>query len=491
MMPYKRTVLLGASLLCWGTTAFAAEREAADENDHYRIEEVEVPPEAHLEIGGMAFTPDGKLYISTRRGEIWAVASSAKAGGPAERRWSLFAQGLHEALGVLALGNGDLAVAHRPELTRVRDTDGDGRADSFVPLASGWGVNGNYHEYHYGPVRDRAGNLYGTLNLGWENRGVSDSKYRGWTYKVTPKGEFVPFAVGFRSPAGIGISPAGEIFVTDNQGDWMATSPLFHVREKRFYGHPAGLKWEKGYAGPEDPAEIPPETLAKRRTLPAAWFVYGPLGHSPTEPLWDTTKGKFGPFAGDMLVGDQTKSLISRVVLEKVGGEYQGAVFPFRRGFGSGITRMAWDRTGTLWVGGTDRGWGATGGKAYALQTLRFTGKVPFEVRAMSLARKNEGFVLTFTKPVDRASAADASAYTFQHYTYNYWKTYGSPHVGVTPVAVKEARVSADGRQVTLLLPPLEKERVYELKLKGVRAADGSPLLHNAAYYTLNRLRGN
>ncbi len=475
-------LLLG---VVWGSPAPVQAAEPTEESKYYRIEPIEIPKEAFLEVGGLAFTPDGTLYVSTRRGEIWTM----KRGKNAPAQWSLFAKGLHEALGLHSLGNGDLLVAHRPELTRVRDTNHDGTADSYEKVADGWGVTGNYHEYHFGPVRDRKGNLYGTLNLGWDGRGVATTPYRGWMYQVTPKGEFVPFANGFRSPSGIGLSPQGELFVTDNQGDWLATSTLYHVQKGEFFGHPASLKWEKGYDGPPDPVDIPPETLAKRRKLPAVWFPYGIAGHAPAEPVWDTTKGKFGPFAGHMIVGDQTKSFLNRVVLEKVGGQYQGVVFPFRKGLGSGILRMVFDSDNSLIVGGTDRGWGATGGKIYALERLIYTGQVPFEIHTMSVTK--DGFDLTFTRPVDKAAAADPKAYSFQHWGYKYWRTYGSPHVDPGSAEVTSAKVSADGRRVQLLVPGLQALRVWELKLRAVKAADGSAPLHDTAWYTLNRLRGN
>lgn len=129
----------------------------------------------------------------------------------------------------------------------------------------------------------------------------------------------MPLASGFRSPAGVGISPQGEVFATDNQGDWWPTSPLVRVQTGKFYANPAGLRWEEGYSGPKDSYESPTEVLETRRTLPAVWFVYGPLGHSPTEPVWDTTKGKFGPFAGQMFVGDQTNRQITRIAPDAKG----------------------------------------------------------------------------------------------------------------------------------------------------------------------------
>jgi hypothetical protein len=445
---------------------------------YYRMTTIPIPKDIVLEVGGLTFRDDGQLAIGTRRGEIWLLRTN---------QWSLFASGLHEILGVLAESN-SFVVAQRPELTRVSDTDGDGKADLFETLTDAFGVSGNYHEYHYGPVRDAAGNYYGTLNLGWEDSGVSWVPYRGWAYQLTPKGEFVAFAYGLRSPAGIGISPEGEIFVTDNQGDWWGTSPLLHVTRGDFFGHAASLKWLPDYDGPADPRTIPPERLESKRKLPAGWFVFGKLGNSPTEPVWDTTRGKFGPFTGQMFVGDQTKSIITRIALEKVGGEYQGAIFPFRSGFASGITRMAFAPDGSLYVGGTDRGWGAIGGRPYALQRLSWTGKVSFEILTMNLTPT--GFDLTFTKPVEKSAAENPANYSLQHYGYRYWRTYGSPQVDPTPVKVESARVSADGKRVSLKLPQLVTEKVYELHLQNIASREGEELGHPEAYYTLNRLVG-
>jgi hypothetical protein len=448
----------------------------------YRISSVPIPKDLVLEVGALAFAADGRLVIGTRRGEICFLDTK-------NNQWSLFASGLHEILGVLVETNGALVVAQRPELTRISDTDGDGKADLFETLTDAFGVSGNYHEYHYGPVRDAAGNYYGTLNLGWEDSGVSWVPYRGWAYELTPKGEFIPYAYGLRSPAGIGISPEGDIFVTDNQGDWWGTSPLLHLTRGAFYGHAASLKWLPDYHGPADPRTIPPEQLKAKRKLPAGWFVFGKLGNSPTEPVWDTTHGKFGPFTGQMFVGDQTKSLITRVALEKVAGEFQGAIFPARAGFASGITRMAFAPDGSLYVGGTDRGWGAIGGRPFALQRVVWTGKVPCEILSMKLME--QGFELTFTKPVDKTAASNPANYSFQHYSYHYWRTYGSPQIDPTPVKVREAKVSPDGLRVALALPKLVTEKVYELHLQNIKAEDGSELAHPDAYYTLNRLQSH
>src|SRR5262249_27430480 len=149
-----------------------------------------------------------------------------------------------------------------------------------------------------------------------------------------------------------------------------------------------------------------------------------------------------------------------RVDLQKVQGRYQGACFPFRSGFESGVNRLVFGPDASLYVGMTNRGWGSVGGKPYGLQRLVYTRVVPFEVHSMKLTR--EGFDLSFTKSLDPASAERGNAYQLRSFTYNYWSTYGSPEVD-RKVEKVGARLSPDRKKVSLTLSGLRRGRVYEL----------------------------
>jgi hypothetical protein len=152
---------------------------------------------------------------------------------------------LHEPLGLLVDGPNAAYVVQRPELTRIADRDGDGAADEFVNVCDKWGVSGDYHEFAFGPARDKAGNFFVTLNVGFGGGHQSKAPWRGWCVKVTRKGELVPFATGLRSPNGVALSPAGDLFYCDNQGEWVASNKMHHVREGDYFGHVAGLRWVK------------------------------------------------------------------------------------------------------------------------------------------------------------------------------------------------------------------------------------------------------
>ncbi|MHB8522459.1 MAG: DUF7133 domain-containing protein [Limisphaerales bacterium] len=467
-----------------------------DEARYYRLETIPLPKEVVLEVGGMAYMPDQTLMICTRHGDVW----SSRDG-----KWKRFATGLDEPMGICPAGPHQIVVAQRPELTRITDTDGDGVADVYEAITDAWHYSGHAYEWTFGPVQDRDGNLWGTLACwfyptthyekppysGWEispPAGYTPGKetaWRGWCFKVTPQGEFVPWATGLRSPNGLGFNPQGDLFVTDNQGEYFGACVLHHITQGAFHGHPNGLFWDKSCTG--DPFSIPVEELDKRRKLAAIQFPYGVMGQSASQPLWDTTGGKFGPFAGQAFVGDQTKSTVMRVALEKVAGEYQGACFPFRSGFQCGNNRLAFAPDGSLYVGQTDRGWGSVSSRPYGLQRLVWTGAVPLEIQTMHLTPV--GFDLTFTKPIDPGTATDLSAYSVQHFHYYYHRTYGSPQVDNTPVAVSAAQISEDRKTISLVLPELVSKKIYELHIRGLQAADGSGLLHPDAYYTLNRLQ--
>jgi hypothetical protein len=477
-----------------------AQSTAQAESGYYKVTTLRQPADCVLEVGGLAFRPDGKLLACTRRGEVWLVHNPG-AADPNEVRFTRFASGLHEPLGLHVADNTTAHVVQRAELTKLIDRDADGEADEFITVCDKWGVSGDYHEFAFGPAVDAKGNFFVTLNVGFGGGHQAKAAWRGWCVKVTPDGAMEPWAYGLRSPNGVGFSPDGELFYADNQGEWVASNKLCHLRRGTFHGHQAPLRWVKDspFAGrvPEkvrsgmwydgtDPRDPDGPKVFPAVDPPAVWFPYGRMGQSISEPRWDTTGGRFGPFAGQCFVGDQTRSNVMRVALEKVNGVYQGACFPFRSGLQCGVNRLAFGPDGALYAGQTNRGWGSVGGKPYGLQRIDFTGEAPFEVHSVKLIAG--GFRLTFTKPLDVATAEALDAYAVRSFTYAYHQTYGSPEVDQRAEPVTRVEVATDRRSVSLTVPGLRKGRVYDIRLSGVKSANGEAVLHPEAYYTVNEL---
>ena len=306
--------------------SFAQETKTFKEEDYYKIITIPTPEGILLEVGGVATLPDGRIAVSTRRGDVWVIENPTAEGG-SNPRFTLFASGLHESLG-LAYKDGALFTAQRGELTKLMDTNGDGKADVYETIYA-WPISGHYHEYSFGPKIAPDGSFFVTGNVAFGDeewwRGESRRPWRGWTMKIHPDGTLEPWATGMRSPCGLGMID-GELFYDDNQGDWMGSGGLWHVTKGSFTGHPAGLRW----AGePNSPIKVTtaqlyakvsprqekkeglfvkPENIQDEKNpnflfdvkkdipelkLPAVWLPHGVLGISNSEILVDETAGKF------------------------------------------------------------------------------------------------------------------------------------------------------------------------------------------------------
>ena len=445
---------------------------------HYRPLSILEPEDVVIEVGGLDIMPDGRPIVSTRRGEVWVV-ENAYEDPPFNPVFKRFAFGLHEPLGAAWHDDG-LLVVQRGEVTHLVDTNGDDKADVFRTVTDGWGVSGNYHEFAFGPEFDGQGRPWVTLNVGFcASLGKSIVPWRGWALTFNERGEVTPVCGGLRSPNGIGRNADGEMFCTDNQGDWVGTNKLMHLSRGDWHGHPSSERWyeQAGMPTPNGEADFKP---------PAVWFPYDQMGRSASDILLDDTGGRFGPYDGQLFVGDQYAAAVMRVSLEQVNGAYQGACYPFISNLDCGVNRLCWAPDGSLLVGMTNRGWWSEGSRPWGLQRIVYTGVLPFEIHEMR-ARPG-GFELTFTKPVDTATAGAPGNYMLQSYTHHRWEKYGSPEIERRELRVRRVDIGSDGRSVRLYVDGLRERFVHELTVTGLRSSEGESLLHDEAYYTLNAI---
>jgi glucose/arabinose dehydrogenase len=443
---------------------------------HYRLERFPLPKEAELLVTGMDFLPNGDLAVCTWLGEVWIVQQAT--GAPSAATYRRFARGLCEPGGLKVI-EGDIYVVQKQELTRLRDTDGNGEADLFECLNQDWGFTGNYHDFSFGPTLDREGNFHVFRN---GNRGLYEVPLMGWDIVVSRDGRTVtPFCAGLRSPNGFGAFQ-GDIFMTENQGNWMGACKLNHLQKGRFYGYPSTSP------APRDewfdhPTKFDP---------PAVWFPYKLAKSASGFAVIEDDR--FGPFKGQMLVGEFQNAIVTRVFLEKVNGEWQGCVWPFAKGFGSGVNRLSFGPDGKLYVGGCkNAAWAAVAPKDCSLDRVSFTGKVPFEIREVRAL--TDGFDLVFTAPVDPAAAGRTDNWDVTQYTYAYHQKYGSPEFdfdgkpdSASEIKVVRATVSPDRLKVRLQLDGWRAGYVAAIRALEVVSAEGQPLRHDTCHYTLNQI---
>jgi mono/diheme cytochrome c family protein len=417
--------------------------------------------------GAIAADPrDGRVYVASMKlGELFVIHDPKDNGEGA--RFDDYAKGLfQEAYSMLADSDG-LHVLHRRNLTRVLDTDGDGKADRFDRVAAlPHGVAETY-DYGYGLVREKSGSFL-VAYAPYANRTLTGS---GGVIRLAPGGP-QEVAYGFRNPVGWCANAEGDVFYTDNQGEWVATNKLCHIVQGRYYGFP----------NPEQK-----EHVGKPRGRTTIWVPYA-WARSINGATVDTTGGKFGPFAGQVFMAElMYGGAIVRANVERVNGEMQGACFPF---WGKGLLgplTMAFDPKGRMWVGSiTEPGWMAQPDRG-AVFRIDFTGEAPFEIQ--SIHALSDGFRLVFTAPVDPRTSAAFASYTVDHHRYEYTGAYGSPELDRTRVGISKVSVTGDLRSVELKLDaPLVPERVYMISARGVKSEKGDLLVHPVGAYTLNEI---
>ena len=485
-----KSIILVALLSIILLTSYAQKSIIQTEKDFYSLKTISIPEDIKLEVGGIAVMPDGRIAASTRRGEIWIIEN---AYGPGVPHFTKFAAGLHEILG-LAYKDGAFYCTQRGELTKIEDTNKDGKADVFTPVAV-FDLSGGYHEYAYGPVFDQNGDMYVTLNL---SLGEDLGKWHGWLLKITSDGVINPIATGFRSPAGFTVNSKGEVFYAENQGNWVGSGRITHVEKGDFTGNPDGLKFTKE---PGSPLSLRPETVKeivngkpmyetakkiRELKLPVVWFPHTIMGISTSDILEDITNGAFGPFSGQYFVADQGHSKIMRMSLEKVNGKYQGACYPFFEGFSSGLLRLRWGLDNSIFAGMTSRGWASKGGQLYGLQRLVWNGETPFEMK--NIHALTDGFEVEFTSPADSTDLKNSMNYSVNSFTYKYHEDYGSPIINFQERKIIGIIPSSDGLKVKLVLDSLIEGNIHEIKLANIQSKEKLPLLHNTGYYTLNNI---
>lgn len=477
----------------------------------FQIESMPNPPGIDPQIGGLDVRADGKLVAAFHRGEVMVF-------DPETRVWSPFAHGLQEPLGLIAEDNGDLLIMQRAELTRIRDHDDDGRADQYLTVFDDFGISGNYHEFAFGPARAPDGSLFIGLNVasngagirpeirgewsdigqldfdemiagggGWGKRkGKAGRMYarvawRGWILKVSPDGSTMePFASGFRSPNGLGVDAKGRLFVTDNQGDWRGTSPLYHVTKGGFYGHPASLVWRDDWDR-GDPLKLPVKELEKMRTLTSARFPQGDLANSPTEPK--LIPDSWGPLAGQMLIGEMNQPRLVRYMPDEVDGFVQGTLVSMFDGssLGRGNHRLAFSDDGTLWVGKTHLSWAGAEGLTKITPTA--IDKL-FAVTSVKLEKtaKGHAFRIGFSQPLKSAEKP-----TLKHFDYKYHVGYGSPKINEGTIDVGDVKLTNQERE--LIVPAeITVGAIHEINLSATRSKSGASLEGPTLYYQATRL---
>lgn len=443
--------------------------------------------------GGFDFLPDGRAVICAFHGDVWIV--SGVDDTLQNLKWKRFATGLFQPLGV-KVQKGEIYVAGRDQITRLKDLNGDGEADLYENFNNDTVVTPNYHEFVLDLHTDSKGNFYYAKGAPWEP--AVTSPHQGTLLKVSPDGKKLEvYATGLRAPNGMTVGPDDTILISDNQGHWMPSSKLNLVKPGAFMGmtpsaqRPVKMRYPDGReieVNPSDP------DIRKANNL-KGWEGAMPIPTAYDEPIawlpmrWDNSSGgqvyvtsdKWGPWKGAPLFMSYGKCLLYGVLMDNVEGTVQASMVPFNLKFASGVMRGRFNpQDGQLYLCGL-RGWQNNATRDGGFYRVRYTGK-PVRMPVKSHVTQT-GIAITFSTPLDSKSASDLENYSVELWNYRYSGSYGSPELSVKTkgkeghdkLSVKSAKLSADGKTLFLEVDGLQIADQYGVKYS-VTTADGTEL---------------
>lgn len=427
-------------------------------------------------VGGIDFLSDGRMVVSCwdAAGSVYIVENH-KSENPDEIVHKLFAHGLAEPLGVKIVDD-RIFVMQKQEMTELVDTDGDDVADEYRTLCDDWKVSSNFHEFGFG-LEEKDGYLYATLATAIEPGGASTNPQipdRGKVLKVNIKtGEREFVAHGLRTPNGVGLGYGGDIYVADNEGDWLPSSKIVHVQDGAWFGSRS-----VDFAGTEGMTETPP----------VVWLPQNEIGNSPSTPL----SINVGPYKNQMIHGEVTHGGVKRVYVEEVEGVRQGALFRFIQGLEAGINRMRWSPDGDLYVGGigSSGNWGQSKKLWYGLQRLSYNGNTAFEM--LAVRAKTNGMEIEFTEALEPGDGWLTDSYEVMQWYYLPTIEYGGPKMDNRELEVKSATVSEDRKKVFLEIDGIKEGHVVYIRLKDkFISSTGNSLWSPECWYTMNKIPKN
>ena len=434
------------------------------------------PADFKPKVGGLDFMSDGRVVISTwdAKGPVYLL-SNTTAENPEDIVVKEIASGFAEPLGVKVV-NDVIYVMQKQEITKLIDHDGDDIIDEYQTLSDDWGVTANFHEFGFG-LDYKDGYFYATLATGILPGGASmpnQHKHRGNCIKVSEKDGSIEFiSHGLRTPNGIGVGYNDEMFIADNQGDWLPASKILHVSEGAWFGS-RSVDFE-GTANLEE-------------KKPVVWLPQDEIGNSPSTPSYLN----IGPYKNQMIHGEVTNGGIKRVFVEEVDGELQGAVFRFIQGLDAGINRIRWAKDGSLYAGGIGNpgNWGHDRRAWYGLQRLVYNEKSTFEM--LAVRAKSNGIEIEFTEAIQDGDAWDKSDYEISQWYYKPTVEYGGPKLGEEDLDILSVNISDDRKKVFLELDGMKENHVVYVHLKEkFISAQNHSLWSTEAWYTMNNIPEN
>ena len=408
----------------------------------------------------LVFRADGTALVLAFDGDVYAVSGLDQAGRRPE--WRRIAAGFNEPQAI-QLREGKAFVFSRLGVTELVDHDGDGETDEYALFTNAFAQSAETRDYPLSLLVRPDGSFL----VAKGGQGAVRSIDSGRVLHVSADGQRVePFAYGLRNGI-LGANPrTGLVTSTDQQGNWVPTSPVFKVSRGAYFGYEPGKPTV-------DTAVSPPLVWLPHR---AAQSTVGQLSGFDD---------RAGPLKDAFVVIDYHRPGLAKVLLPDEADPVQAAAVSL------GVTLPIPAVRGRI---------NPADGLPYFVG-FKIEGSVSPEIEGLCRVRpiqatdgtpvqaevRREGVLLRFAEKLDPARIQDLAGYEVNSWEYRRTSAYGSGQFradgspGIDAWRVHSVWPGPDGRSVFIAIPGLRLTMQLEVKHQ---------LLGSAAsvYFTINRL---
>jgi mono/diheme cytochrome c family protein len=436
--------------------------------DAYVVDEIALPLDnpwrRDVRMGDIQFLKDGTGVGVTLDGDVWLIRGLGDPSGTV--RWRRFASGLHEPMTV-AIRDEQIYAFDRNGIWRLRDTNGDGEADVHELFSNAFAQTADMREFP-ASLRLAPGGEFVIAKGGQQSTTLG--KHNGSILRISADGRRATvLGYGFRQPSmGVNVR-TGLVIASDQQGQYIPSTPLHIVRDAQFYG----------FLSPKLPKEVYPAPIAD----PLTWIPH-PVDASGISLIW-LFGARMGPLNDSIVHVDFRKPQVFRVLMNERGAKPQAAVVSITQAFEFPPLNGAVSPTdGQLYLAGYQiLGWGTSVSRLSGFGRVRYTGApvtLPREISPM-----DKGVLLRFDVALDPKKVSDPGNYSLGSWQYKRTFNYGSPQLkadgapGQDTLTASAAYLSLDGRSVFIAVPDMKP--VMQLRVGwSLATADGVKFEENA-----------
>ncbi len=434
----------------------------------YVVDHVDLPDDnpwkRAVRIADIQFFKDGTGVGVTVDGDVWMIRGLNEAGGPV--KWKRFASGLHEPM-TCAIRDGELFVFDRNGIWKLRDTNNDGEADVHELFANCFAQTADMREFP-STLRLAPNGEFVIAKGGQEATTIG--KHNGSVLRISADGKTATvLGYGFRQPS-IGVNMrTGLVTSSDQEGQYIPSTPLHIVRDHQFYG----------FLSDKLPKEKYPAPIAE----PLTWAPHAVISSAMSQ-IW-LFDAKMGPLNDQMVQVCFNKPELLRIIFNERGKRPQASVMSLTSEFDfpplNGSVNPA---DGQVYLAGFQViGWGNTLDTLAGLCRVRYTGAPSLTPR--EIVPMDKGVLLRFDVPLDPKKAADPGSYSLATWGYKRAYTYGSAQykadgsTGIDWLTPSSAYVGQDGKSVFIGVPGMKP--VMQLRIGwSIASTDGAAVADNA-----------